>query len=190
MFLIFLVTAPRGYREPTVGAVTRHSSPRSLWTSSAHLLSSLLKSTVAVLTRRSRRSTRTCQLKTSFRKGDCVYSEDQLRLHSSSRGGSGSNEHNHIDSSVDPVTVAMLPRLLTRLSLLALQTNKADRYISSQHEHHLAVELRHPTRVFLCLDKRLTPEQMPPWIAAAGFVDSALCVYTSLARKAEAGLRH
>lgn len=183
MYLLFVIAAPVNHTEPTVGAVVRHSSPRSLWHSSAHLLSSLLKSAIAAVTRRSRRSTRTCQLRSCFKKGDCVYSEDQLRMNSLCTKG---NENNHVDISEEPVTVVTLPRLLSKLTLLAVQTNKADRFISSNHIHHLALELLHPTRVFLCIDKRLLPSEYPTWVSATGFVDTNLCVHTSLVQKPNA----
>ena len=180
MYLIFVLLSPPEHQEPTVGAVMRHPSPRTLWTSSIHIMSSLVKNTVAAVTRRSRRSTRTCQLKSHFRIGDCVFSEDQLRVNSLAN----MNEHNHVDSSIEVVTVVELPKVLRKIPLLALQTNKADRFISSQHRRHLELELRHPTRVFLCVDKRL--DQLPSWVSEFGFTDSTLHVHTSLSRKANA----
>jgi len=75
----------------------------------------------------------------------------------------------------DTATLSLLPKLLSNIPLIAVQTATSDRYIYSSN--FVDIQLQHPSRVFLCVDTSIESYAIPKWIFSSGFKKSGMFLY-------------
>lgn len=74
----------------------------------------------------------------------------------------------HIFLDRDDISITSLPPMLTRLSILGIQTYAEDKNLG--YQNFIELTIQHPSRLMLCIDVNIDIDDYPLWISKNGFV--------------------